>query len=383
MPLDELIREGERIMTICNACRYCEGFCAVFPAMEKRLTFAEADMNYLANLCHNCGECLRSCQYEPPHPFDVNVPKTLAKIRLRSYELYCWPQALGAAFRMKGIATVLSIAGIFAVSMAAALRLIGHRVLIGPAGNANFYNVVSHGVMATTFGIVFLFVIAALAVGVIRYVKDTGGQFDAAAPGGGVIAGLRDALSLRYLHGSGEDCTTKENTRAPWRRRFHHFTFYGFLLCFASTSVATVYHVMFDWPAPYPLLSVPVLLGTLGGIGLVIGPIGLWAIRRRTDQATLDSNQQGLSRAFILTLVLTSVTGLALLAFRETAAMILLLIVHLAVVMTMFAMLPYGKFVHGLYRAAALIQYARECRSETQGATLEPDEVFADAQDAR
>ncbi|MEA3115709.1 MAG: citrate/tricarballylate utilization protein, partial [Caballeronia sp.] len=27
--------EGElsRIMQICNACRYCEGFCAVFPAM--------------------------------------------------------------------------------------------------------------------------------------------------------------------------------------------------------------------------------------------------------------------------------------------------------------------------------------------------------------
>jgi citrate/tricarballylate utilization protein len=58
----------------------------------------------------------------------------------------------------------------------------------------------------------------------------------------------------------------------------------------------------------------------------------------------------------------------------------MLLIVHLAVVMTMFATLPYGKFVHGLYRVAALTQYARECRSETKGATPEPDEVFADAQ---
>ena len=28
-------------MTICNACRYCEGYCAVFPAMEKRLTFSD------------------------------------------------------------------------------------------------------------------------------------------------------------------------------------------------------------------------------------------------------------------------------------------------------------------------------------------------------
>ena len=28
--------KAERLMTICNACRYCEGFCDVFPAMEKR-----------------------------------------------------------------------------------------------------------------------------------------------------------------------------------------------------------------------------------------------------------------------------------------------------------------------------------------------------------
>ena len=47
--------ETRRIMQICNACRYCEGFCAVFPAMERRRTFTEGDTAYLANLCHNCG----------------------------------------------------------------------------------------------------------------------------------------------------------------------------------------------------------------------------------------------------------------------------------------------------------------------------------------
>ncbi len=56
-PLSNLIAEGERLMVICNACRYCEGYCAVFPAMERRLNFSETDVNYLANLCHNCAEC--------------------------------------------------------------------------------------------------------------------------------------------------------------------------------------------------------------------------------------------------------------------------------------------------------------------------------------
>ena len=40
-------------MRICNACRYCEGLCAVFPAMEMRRNFNAADLNYLANLCHH------------------------------------------------------------------------------------------------------------------------------------------------------------------------------------------------------------------------------------------------------------------------------------------------------------------------------------------
>ena len=85
------LREADRLMTICNACRYCEGYCAVFPAMERRLTFSEADMNYLANLCHNCAECYYACQYAPPHEFAVNVPQAFAEIRAQSYQTYAWP----------------------------------------------------------------------------------------------------------------------------------------------------------------------------------------------------------------------------------------------------------------------------------------------------
>ena len=33
---------------------------------------------------------------------------------------------------------------------------------------------------------------------------------------------------------------------------------------------------------------------------------------------------------------------------------------HLAVVLALFITLPYGKFVHGIYRAAALLQFRRE-----------------------
>ena len=82
--------EVGRVLQICNACRYCEGFCAVFPAMTRRLEFGKADINYLANLCHNCGACLHACQYAPPHEFAVNVPEAMAKVRLETYAEYAW-----------------------------------------------------------------------------------------------------------------------------------------------------------------------------------------------------------------------------------------------------------------------------------------------------
>ena len=104
----ELLEEGQHLMTVCNACRYCEGFCAVWQAMETRTVFEEKDLNYLSNLCHNCSECYYSCQYSPPHLFNINPPETLAKLRVYSYELYAWPRAVRESFpqeRSSGLAT--------------------------------------------------------------------------------------------------------------------------------------------------------------------------------------------------------------------------------------------------------------------------------------
>jgi citrate/tricarballylate utilization protein len=62
-------------------------------------------------------------------------------------------------------------------------------------------------------------------------------------------------------------------------------------------------------------------------------------------------------------LFMTSFTGMALLLLRDTAAMGPLLALHLGVVFALFITMPYGKFVHGLYRFAALIRYAKESRA--------------------
>ena len=132
------------------------------------------------------------------------------------------------------------------------------------------------------------------------------------------------------------------------------------MLCFAATCIATIYHYVFGWKAPYPFWSMPVLLGTIGGVGLLIGPAGLLWLKAIRDPALSCAKQTGMDVGFLVLLLLVSITGLMLLALRETVAMGVLLAAHLSVVMALFITLPYGKFVHAVYRFAALVRYHLE-----------------------
>jgi len=345
-------------MTVCNACRYCEAYCPVFQAMENRTSFAKGDVLYLANLCHNCGECLYACQYAPPHEFGINVPRVLAEARLASYEEYCWPQFMSGAFRRSGVRLSVAIS-------IASMVLVWFMVRSSDA-RGDFYAVIPHDVMVGIFGLAASFIVVSLTIGVARALNSfRGPAVSGPALGDPTRAAARafaDALTLRHLHSTGEDCTRSVEARTPWRRYFHHCTFYGFALCFASTSVAAVYHAVFGWRAPYAYASLPVVLGAIGGIGLVIGPVGLLAQYRMRDVDLKDPTQSGMDLSFIAMLLMTSVTGLLLLLLRGATMMPALLVIHLGFVLGLFATLPFGKFVHGVYRTAALLKFSSERR---------------------
>jgi citrate/tricarballylate utilization protein len=351
--------EVARQMQICNACRYCEGFCAVFPAMTRRLSFDnKADLNYLANLCHNCGACLHACQYAPPHEFMVNVPQAMAKVRMETYMDFAWPSALGALYKRNGL--TVSMATAFGLALFLVLALISQGTLWHEPLAGDFYAVFPHNTLVAVFGSVFGFSVLALLIGLVRFWREiTPGQVSGVAVG----EAAHFALKLKYLDGGhGEGCNDEDDKFTLRRRIYHHFTFYGFMLCFAATSVATIYHYVFGWEAPYGYTSLPVILGTVGGIGLLIGPVGLFYLNKRRSPLHGDKAQQPMDRGFIALLFWTSLTGLALLVWRDTSAMALLLAIHLGVVMALFLTMPYGKFAHGFYRCAALLKSSIEKR---------------------
>ena len=362
--LEALVAEAQRVLAICNACRYCEGYCAVFPALERRLAFGEQDVHYLANLCHNCGACLYACQYAPPHEFRLNFPRVLAQVRAQTYRRYAWPEAVGAAFERNGLAVSLVTFACLAAFLAFTAWFADPVRFFSAWSDAqgSFYAVLPHGVMAGIFGGVSAFVVLAFLMSFARFWPSGGETVGEFVNPVSLRSALWDAMSLRYLDGGGEGCTYPGARPSFARRNFHHLTFYGFLLCFAATSVATIYHYVFGWRAPYPFYSLPVILGTLGGIGLLAGPAGLLWLRARRDPELADRAQDGMDLGFLALLLLTSATGLALLALRETRAMGVLLAVHLGAVMALFLTLPYGKFVHALYRFAALVRFHIERR---------------------
>jgi citrate/tricarballylate utilization protein len=371
--LPQLVEEAQRVLAICNACRYCEGFCAVFPALERRLEFTENDVHYLANLCHNCGACLYSCQYAPPHEFHLNFPRVLAEARVQTYRKYAWPGFLAAAFEKNG--TVVSVL----TAKCIALVFIFTALLADPArlftaysdAQGSFYAVIPHNALIAVFGAVSLFVVVAFAMSFARFWPDSGEEVFEFLKPRPLGHAAHDAFTLKYLDGGGDGCTYPTDQPSFSRRTFHHFTFYGFLLCFAATTVATLYHYAFGWPAPYPLMSLPVLLGTLGGIGLLIGPAGLLWIKAQRDPDVADPKQTGMDVSFLVLLFLVSLTGLLLLFLRETRAMGVLLAVHLGAVLALFLSMPYGKFAHALYRFAALVRFHIERRRPLPGIGLE------------
>src|SRR5512144_200761 len=151
--------EVARVLQICNACCYCEGFCAVFPSMTRRLEFGKADVHYLANLCHNCGACLHACQYAPPHEFAVNVPQAMARVRVETYAEFAWPRALAGLYRRNGLTLCLALAAGLALFLLLAAARTGSLWRAAPGG---FYAIFPHGLMVALFTPVFLFAILAL-----------------------------------------------------------------------------------------------------------------------------------------------------------------------------------------------------------------------------
>lgn len=352
----DLFQEARRQAEICNACRYCEGYCAVFPALHAERAFSDGDLTQLANLCHNCRGCYYACQYTAPHEFDLNLPQALANVRQDSWADLAYPQAAGKAFQKNGVLIALVTVIGFAVLFWGARTF-------GSQGREGFYAILSHNAMVAIFAPAFLFPLASIAISLRRYWR----RVEAAPPTFAHLAqALRHAANMRNLSGGhGDGCNFEDEDRFTHARRIaHQAVMYGFALCFAATSVGTVMHYALNMPAPYGLLSLPKALGLSGGVLLGLGSVEMIRLKLRSDRTLGASGAFGGEIAFVGLLGFVALSGLALYALGQTAAMPILLSLHLGAVLAFFLLTPFTKMAHGFYRLAALMVDAQSKRDK-------------------
>jgi citrate/tricarballylate utilization protein len=361
--LVDLVAEAGRQLSICNACRYCEGYCAVFPAAERRPAFTLGDVVQLANLCHDCRACYQACMFAPPHEFAVDVPDLMGRVRLAAYRHYAWPGALGALLDRPRLAAALAGLGGTLLALLAAIWSHGPGSLArAHTGPGAFYQLIGYELLLAAFLVLTALVVLVLGVGSRRLWRDLGGARPQLGPRAWVGA-LADVLRLRYLGGGGGGCYHPDPLRPSQARRvLHQLLFGGFVLAFAATLAAAVEQDLLGWLPPYPVLSPPVLLGIAGGVAMVAGAGGLLWLKARAAPAGLDSRR--LDLAFLWLSEVVGVSGLALLALRATPLIGPLLVLHLGAVVGVFVTAPYGKLVHGLHRTLALLRDRAEAVQE-------------------
>lgn len=347
----DAVSEARRQIEICNACRYCEGFCSVFPAMTLNRSFSDGDITQLANLCHNCRGCYYSCQYTEPHEFALNLPRALAEVRVESWENFVHPKGLSRLFQTHGVALVLASVVAVAAMMAIAL-------LVRPQSGEGFYAFISHAIMVSIFIPASILPGIIITWGIRDYWRAVGGTWVRARH---LRSALFDAGRLKNLSGgAAKGCNYEKEDRYTMARRWaHQAIMWGFLLCFAATSSGTVLHYVFGIEAPYGPLSLPKLFGVPGGILMAVGGLALLPLKLRADRNLGAPHRWGGEMAFVILLTTIAATGLALYWATGTIAVRPLLVLHLASVLVFFLTLPFTKMVHAAFRLAALVRDAQ------------------------
>jgi len=360
-----LVDEARRQLNICNACRYCEGLCAVFVALERPIHFETGEVTHLANLCHDCRSCLYACPYTAPHEFAINPPKLFAKARRETYDsciqvpipslgkwVNGWIGIVAALLVFLLGTTVIAIA-----TMGAAALVSAHPVAASP------YSTVPYPAILIETLLPFLFSCIVLVHGARKYWRVAGTS--GALPGGwrAIVDCIYEAGSLKNLRGGGEPC--HENARpSKMRRIWHQCVSYGFVFCLMSTISAAVLQDIVGRAPPYVVWSIPVVLGLVGGAGMTVGCSALIITKGRADREATDARMESRDYGLLIALEFIAVTGIMTILSRNSAAYGSILVFHLATVGTAFAVAPYTKFVHWIYRSMALYRDAVERHQE-------------------
>ena len=339
---DNHIKEAARQLTICNACRYCEGYCAVWDAMERRTEFYKKDVDYMANLCHDCRECLYVCPFTEPHEFGLNIPKVLAEVRYDTYKENTKPSFASRAFDKSW---ALPMAVVFASMLGILAIAYGNGatpLLVQPI--SGFSGIMSAVFVKYSSLFVYLFVIILWSIEGMSYWRSIGESYSSALNARATYAALKDVFLHRFFRGGGAGCNYPGEKAGMARLLAHPLVIFGFLIALFSF-------------LPYPNLStyVEIAYGT-GCAMLFAGTAMLLYMKLVSNKVPSYKRMNSLDYPFTIMLNLTGITGVAMILDIGHPFAGLIFAIHMSIIFTVFITAPYGKFVHLVFRYEALLK---------------------------
>ena len=305
-------------------------------------------------LCHNCGDCSTRCPREAK-PGDV-----LAAIRAYAISEYARPKALARAMKNPKMLPVL-------LAIPAVLFLVVGTI----TGLLDFTPDLSEGIKHYKFFSTWLvdmhmvpaaiFAVAVFALSLKNFLNDI--HQNALAEGktkketievGGFIAALIKIIPTILLHRKFSQCGENKD-----REVAHLLTLYGFIGLFIVTSVIFVLiygsYLLPDGPVhgPWSQLNPIKWLANLAGVSLIVGTSLMIKNRSsKKDQISGYWDWYLIYLAFGL-----GVTGMAAELTRLAgwaAVTFTIYYIHLILVFSLIAYLPFSKLAHLVYRTTAM-----------------------------
>lgn len=338
--------EAIRQLQICNACRYCEGYCSVWDALDRRHDIAESDVYYFSSLCHDCRECYVVCPFTEPHEYALNIPKILGTVRLETYEKNIKPDFMKGAIRhplsFSSAVTAISLVGVFLfIFIEKGNFSLFHTYTLEEAISPSIYRI-------TTVPI-YLYVLFLWALEGYSYWRTISPSSVASGVGiRPVIMGIYDAFSHRNFKGGGAGCNFPEEKSRNFRLIFHPMVLFGFIAALISISF---------YPDTSPVFAYPYLAGSLlmfvGSTSLILGKKISW-------KSAEVKGMTGIDLPFSILLSLSGITGVILIAFLGSGHDWIVFAIHDAFILSLFLIAPFGKFIHPVFRILALIKNRAE-----------------------
>ena len=335
--------EARRQLSICNACRYCEGYCAVWDEIENMNVFTNSNVQHLSNLCHDCRECFTVCPYTDPHEFSLNIPKLFSIVRYDSYNDHIKPSFMKKAFRNQsplwisviGVTLLLSFILEFintSGNLFAPISISNMGAII-PDIEFKFFSFVLYAYLLIMWSYEGYFYYRSISPEKTRKQKR------------GLAIAIYDALSHKFFKGGGAGCNYPEEKNRSYRLIFHPMIFFGFII----DLIAILFYSNFN--------VIITIIYTLGSLLMVIGSGGLLVGNFISKKKAPSLNSGEFGNQFIIALLITGVTGFMLPVVSRTILFIVIFGIHIAFIASILILAPYSKFLHPVFRFISLLKY--------------------------